>query len=401
MKYLDFFSTPSSFTIDQNRNFKTTIGGFLTLLSAIICVICSMSIGQDFLYKRNPKIYSETVYEKLDKPYELKVHELIVAWRLEDKHGNILTKGENYKLPFYPKAKFHKYENRSNTFERETYLKLNYTKCSQYFEEKGIDQTLHNKDNWNCIDLSNITMGGFWNTQFFHYFDFTLESCEEVEEDKFENCGNYTEILEYFKEDVYISFMYGKVFIQKNPDQPLLVELNNFYRKLDLKLSTNDICNFSYEKINDDKGIIFPYIHQDKKMTFRYCNPNYSLIDLYNYERGRNNKIYWAEYYLDSSYIQNYRTFSKISNFLASLGGFFNITFYIITIIYRPINIFKRNRYLLNYFFKYAEKEEPEELKKTFTAFKQINKNYTNNINKRKSIDYNKNRNYQEQNSKG
>ena len=112
-----------------------------------------MSIGQDFLYKRNPKIYSETVYEKLDKHYQIEVDELIVAWRLEDKHGNILTKGENYTLPFYPKAKFHKYENRSNTFERETYLTLNYTKCSQYFEEKGIDQTLHNKDNWNCYNI--------------------------------------------------------------------------------------------------------------------------------------------------------------------------------------------------------------------------------------------------------
>ena len=71
----------------------------------------------------------------------------------------------------------------------------------------------------------------------------------------------------------------------------------------------------------------------------------------------------------------------------------------ILTIIYRPINLFKRNRYLLNYFFKYTEKEEPEELKKTFTAFKQINKNITYNIIKRKSIEYNqKNENYQEQN---
>ena len=88
MKNLDFFPNYSSFTIDQNRIFKTPFGGFLTLLSVLICIICASDMGHDFYYKKSPKIYSEDIFQKFDEPYNLTKSDLIIAWRIEDIEGN-------------------------------------------------------------------------------------------------------------------------------------------------------------------------------------------------------------------------------------------------------------------------------------------------------------------------
>ena len=377
LEYLDFFPTLSTFTINQQINFKTRFGGCLTLLSIIICIYFSIDFTKDYFEKRNPRTYSETIYEKIYKPYDLIKDDLIIAWRLEDKNGNAIRNNDIKTLPFYPKAKFHKYKMIEGQFIKNEYITLNSSRCSDYFKENDINLNLTNKENWNCLDTSNITMGGYWNTEFLDYFDFTFDTCEEVEQNIFKNCVDYEKLKDFFIDEVYISFMFGKVYNEnKNVEKPLFVEFYNFFNQLDLELSTYDICKFSYVKIKDDIGFFYTLFKEERKITFNYCYPNYSLNYKSVYEQGKTNAIlYIVEFYLDNKYIQNHRYFSKISNVLSQMGGFFNFIFLILRFIYRPINLFKRNYFLLDYFFKHQE-EDPEEHKKKFENFKDYTKKY-------------------------
>jgi hypothetical protein len=389
MEYLDFFPTPSTFTINQHVSYKTSIGGCLTLLSIIICISFSIDFIQDFIEKRNPRIYSENIYEKIQKPYDLNKEDLVIAWRLEDKDGNVLGNNDIKTLPFYPKSKFHKYKMIDGEFIKNQYITLNSTKCSDYFKEKNIGLDLRNKEKWNCLDTSNITMGGYWNSEFLDYFDFSLATCQEVEEDVFKNCVDYEKIKQFYKNEVYISFMFGKVFNEnQNFEKPLILEFYNFFRKLDLKLPIYDKCNFSYVKIKDDIGAISSFFKEGRKMTFKSCNPNYSINDDSIYEERKNNaNLYFIEFYLDNNHFQNHRIFSKISNVLSQIGGMFNIIFLIISWIYSPINLLKRNYFLMDYFFKYQEEGETQECKKKIENFKEYTKKFkkkSSKINKKK-----------------
>jgi hypothetical protein len=399
-KNLDLFNTPTSFTVDQNKKFQTNFGGYLTILSILICLICSIDIGQDFFFRRKPKISSESIYMKPDSPKQIDKDDLLIAWRLEDLDGNRIEQKEREDLLFYPNAKFNSYKREGTKFNKKFNKTLKSKKCSDYFKEKQINITFKEKDEWDCIDTSNITMGGYWDSEFLDYFEFSIESCQEEEGNQniYRNCGDYDKLKEFFEKRVYISFMYGRVYNQNNnPDKPLLIEYNNFFKKLDPDLETYDICNFDYVNVYDNIGYIFENTAITRKLNFRSCTPNYTNNKISRYKEGKNNKLYWADYFLDNSFTQINRRYLKLSDVLSSLGGFFNITKLILAIIYEPVNIYKRNRYLINYFFK-NEKEKPEEFEKQYQEFKDINKEYIINKKIKKSNEnQSKIENYQRQ----
>jgi len=382
IKIFDFFPNPSSFTIDQNNNFKTATGGCLTFLSILICFSFTFEEVSDYHNKKNPASKIEFIYPEEDKIHKFHIEDLIVSWRLEDKESNPLSDNQIKNLPFYPKAKFYKYKINDGKFNQNDYITLNSTtRCSDYFKENGINLTLKGKEDWNCIDTSNITMGGDWNKEFLHYFDLSLNSCEEIKENVFENCFDFKKIKEFFTQEIYISFNFAKVFNDdENLENPLKFEFKNYYKRLDMNLNYYEKCQYNFFIVKDEIGEIQKEYKETKKLGFKDCVPSFSFNDFTDYKERKKNIIFYnSEFYLDKHIEQHLRIYKKLFDVFAKLGGFFNITFIIVSLVYAPINLFGKNYYLLNYFFKYEDEEDAKETQKKYLEFKNINKRNTKN----------------------
>jgi hypothetical protein len=101
IKIFDIFPNTSSFTIDQNNNYKTTTGGCLTFLSITICFAFTFDAVSDYINKNNPASIIEILYQEKDQIHYLYAEDLIVSWRLEDEEGNPLSDDQIKNLPFY------------------------------------------------------------------------------------------------------------------------------------------------------------------------------------------------------------------------------------------------------------------------------------------------------------
>jgi len=59
MKNIDFFGEPVKILLNKQSSIKTTIGGYLTILTIIMTLIFTWFIGKDIIYKENPDSYQQ------------------------------------------------------------------------------------------------------------------------------------------------------------------------------------------------------------------------------------------------------------------------------------------------------------------------------------------------------
>ena len=72
LRKIDIFGTKFGFKIKNEESYKTVFGGILTIMSIITTVIFAVFFGQDFYYRINPSVYSDSmVPEKYDPPETL------------------------------------------------------------------------------------------------------------------------------------------------------------------------------------------------------------------------------------------------------------------------------------------------------------------------------------------
>ena len=297
MKYIDFFPNHSNFTVQQSRNFQTTFGGILTFFSIFLCLIMSYDVGFDLIYKKNPKIFSKNLIEN-HKAFKLNNKNLTLAFRIEDVIGNKL----DFDDLFYAKFRYLFYEmnSTSSSFEEKKVERINYKKCSENsMDNKKLQESIK-MDDWFCLDLdlTEIKWGGFWNTDFLHYLDLRLDTCNGKEEGNGKKCAKTKELIKFLDEEVYVSFMFPKIMKNFHDlNNPLEIKYDNYYRNIDMKLKSYEVCRFNKVYLKDDQGWITSTITENDKLNFENCSPQYFFIDLAEYEDNKNTEFFLAEFY--------------------------------------------------------------------------------------------------------
>lgn len=151
-KSLDFLGNTISFTINSNDTFKTSLGGFISLIIYILYIFFFIFIGKDFIYKINPNGNFQ-IKEKNQKYTKLKEFKFLMGVKLHDLNFNKINI-ENYFTPNFTYSKMIFDDDGKSTLN---ITNLNTIPCDKF---EGVNGTRY-KSNLNlseyvCPDISEI-----------------------------------------------------------------------------------------------------------------------------------------------------------------------------------------------------------------------------------------------------
>jgi hypothetical protein len=329
-KSLDIFGNSFSFTTFQHDKYKTTVGGLLSLICIVIAIIFTFLFGQDFFYRTNPKVRSQKVIPQFAQKINLTRDVLALPWRIEDDS----TKPVNFDGLIYPKLSYYIYNyNEQNQLTLMKKIFFNITKCSE--ENVKFPQLYKqlNLSNYYCFDWEasdqKYTFGGFWDESFLHYFEINFDFCKERQYSKSNNCTSIEKLKSYFSSDNpwYFSIFYPQfTFSNENLEAPLKLVFKNYYYQFNLNSQKTDRWKFKQVILDDDQGWILPSNKNTSVISYDRIDNDFSLVlddDLV--KEGSKSTFYKTVFYLEKDFDLFNRSFMKVQDLAAVVGGFLKI----------------------------------------------------------------------------
>lgn len=424
--FIDYFAQSIIITLDMKKKFSTFFGGILSLL--IYCLIFALIItnGINLLNKYNAKttatnlhqikapllnitelnsifvtnFYTSDLIPFLDPTYfDIEISQLIIK---ADLNGNINL----------------------------SYVPLDKVNCSMYFDffkqnkiEK--DFTQNNMFQGICFDnhkYNELVLGGKFGTEYFSNIKYTMKKCTNKttfnEEKEIKNYKNQTNIdtsnnvlnnIENRKGNIvckpseeieakikggFFEFFYFDYNVDlNNYDTPIYDYLNVYFILLDPNTKKFVDLYFKTVSLTSDSGLIFEELKTSNVVIFDYFREQIesqtdtdNIIDLY--VNSSNNVVNYTRSYL------------KIQEFAASIGGLMQILILIGNFLTMSFNHHRMNEKMINTLFIVKDGFE-----KNKSVNQKLNKvmNFSNkrlmNINKinnnKNEIDLNNNENPQ------
>jgi hypothetical protein len=358
LSYFDCFSTSFNFTILNQDKYKTNFGGIMTILCGVTILVFAYLFGQDFLYKKNPRILQQTVFpDQYNPPFKMTRENFVIPWRLTDG----LLKPIDKDLLFYYKKKHYSFINNStgNILVDEKNIKS--YECNNTNSKIAEFNDKFNISQWNCIDWSddNYTLGGFWDGSFTNYILIELFFCPEGKPFSKENKCTDFETLNYFLvNELYFEVMYPEFYFVPDEEQPLRVHYVNYYFQMKLNTIKTDRLFFSTAILYDDIGWFTENTKssqviggvQLKSDTYYYDPSEYG-------KEGTSSMFYTLLLYSKKNYSKYTRHYMKFQELAAIIGGFMKIVLYIGKETSFIINKISRDNEMYGNFFDYNEEK--------------------------------------------
>ena len=196
------FGTECTFYTDRQRKYYSVLGGILTLITILFCILCFLSISISDLKRENPMTSSSEFpsegYHKINPVKE----KIWIPWRVVHSK-NILLKDKfifptiNY---YYGERK-----NFSESFELKN-RSMNYKLCNETSMINHTNNSYINipLDKLYCFEMDDIELGGSWNSLFINFIELNFYLCENginYDEDNL-NCTNYEKFIENLENDL-------------------------------------------------------------------------------------------------------------------------------------------------------------------------------------------------------
>ena len=330
-KNLDIFGLSYELNINKNNKLKTTAGANLTILFIVIIIVLFIRYGIQFYYRNNPNI----VLSQIVGDYEIKPLDnsnFFFAFRIEDTLGNLyndtsIIQGFDVKINEYLKNSALEW-----VFNSTNSLKVKFEKCDQLIS----NQKKFNFKKWNCINFSSINnINGFWDANVVRFLEInTLQSpnCSSGNLDQYKNVIN----------NLYFSYLYVQAIPRmSNYSNPLPKILVNSFDNLDINTTKTKIQLYKTINMETDYGWIF----SNKKNSTLY-SLDYQLSD-FVMKYQTNNLLHSMQIFI-GNYSEVYtKSYAKIQELLAQIGGFLNIFYISILFLYDSISELIKYRKLM------------------------------------------------------
>jgi hypothetical protein len=326
---LDIFGSEYVFLTDGNEKFKSNSGSVLTIIYCIIVVALFFGFGIDLYQRNNPRVSfnTETVP---NFPKNMSNLDFTYAFRIEDNTG-LMVDRPNLLFPMLGYA-WMQLENGVWTQKmggpipvKKCHDVANYTLKESYYNVSLA--------NWYCIDFDGKTLGGTWSSNFVYFFFIQILQCTNSTLNN-NSCLPQHEIEKTFNNEYTGSSLFYSdlsMFIQpamNNFTHPIGSTLVNNYEMLNLQFTRRKVQTFKTTKINDDIGWFFSDVKQQSIVTTESMRPDFTLKDKWN-----QNVLYNTFIYLGNTYDTYNRSYTKIQEVIASIGGFakfFHTTLFIL-----------------------------------------------------------------------
>jgi hypothetical protein len=172
LQFLDQFGEPIEFNIKREYRSKTSFGGILTIVAAILILAVTFATGFELIYKENPEVNIEDqVFMERPQMY-LNKHTMPISFCFQD------MSQQTYDLPKYFKFEVLglKVFSANGTTIAKNY---EYEKCTfDHFPNIPIDYlTKSGIVNYYCLKDQNITLKGFFDNEYIEFATISLKRC--------------------------------------------------------------------------------------------------------------------------------------------------------------------------------------------------------------------------------
>jgi len=374
IKKFDIFGISYSFQMENQSRFKTILGGWITIFFYIILIALFFSFGVDFYQRKNQKISlnSKNIHYK---EVNFTNKNFTLAFRIENEFGLQIINNSI----FFLEVGFFRHEMQENGKWLMTKINdnqnLTFSKCSELenFREKEKDFNI-SLSSWFCINFNNSTLGGYWDGNFVNGLIINTRKCSNK---KYKNlqCLEQNNIEKEFKSGINTgaNLFYSFLFLESLPvmdnfENPIQSHLINKYEMLDLNVLKRSVQIFKRISIDSDVGWLF-----SEREEFTYFSNDYIMQDFSLKKEIEEDILYSHLIYLGRKEDIFSRSYTKLQEVLANVGGFAKILLVILIIFYFYIENISKNLLLLEKFEFLEEDEDIEKIQKNKYFSKNIN----------------------------
>lgn len=359
IKKFDIFGHQFYFRINEERTYKTYIGGILTIICVAIMVLVTFLFGSDFFDKTNSKILYQTVFP--EQYYQIKPQpdNFTIAWRLEDVNGNPVA---NQDILHGRLEVFNYVLNTTTNLYDSTSWYFPPTKCSTI---KVLDPNFkagRNLNDWHCLDFSQIDFnwGGDWQIPFLGLFRLNLYSC--LNDDRNSTCTSYEDLTSITNgpDKLYFSILYPKYTLAPdNLTNPIQYQYENFFELISSAIQKSQLYHFNEVYIYDDQGWIFQDTKEDKIVTLGSKTPDLIYVSEEDYKSpDSDTTVYRNVFFFSKNYEKYNRSFMKVQELVAQVGGMLKLLMVVFTEFGHFFSNLQLKSSLVNKFYIFKKEEK-------------------------------------------
>ncbi|CAD8083655.1 unnamed protein product [Paramecium sonneborni] len=348
VKKFDLFAQPIQMLVNEKEYHQTIFGSILTLGLLLLFSNLLYTKLISLFDRNNPTSLSSEIYHSQPEKYELFPQNFTMTFAFQNSTYHTYIDDSIYIVKAHL---VHKYEQMVDGNKNEVWNKqeLPIIKCSSdMIKQKDLSEYFSHLDlptnyciDWNNIDKINLE--GTFDAPAYQYILIQFFICTESTKNG-QQCKEQEEIKKALEQN-YFSFQISSYTTNlKNPNSPynpkgqdLFTTISsNIYKEISIYLEPLTTVT--------DIGLIETELEYYK--TLRYGRHT-EMLDL-----NSNDLIMNVVIRLDTTEYIDYRTYSKIQEILAELGGLWQVLFSLFYIISKPINKISIYLELINSLFE-------------------------------------------------
>jgi len=215
---------------------------------------------------------------------------------------------------------------------------------------------------WYCVNFNNLTLGGNWDGSFVNGIIINTRTCTDKRYKDLQ-CLDQDSIRKEFKKGIntggnyFYSFLYLESLpVMDNFEYPIQSYLIDKYEMLDLNILKRSVQIFKRITNDSDVGWVFSHRKESTYYSNDIIKQDFSLKD-----EIKEDLLYTHFIYLGRKEDIFSRSYSKLQEVLANVGGFAKILLIILNFFYYYIENVSKNLLLLEKFEFCKENEVNEE----------------------------------------
>ena len=355
LKYLDYYSLNVNLSYKGKEKYSTLIGGCLTLFCITFVMLNAWLIGNDIFKKENPSIIGSDEDLGYNYPnYTINYENFFIGYSVSDAENNPFH--DETILKVVPIHYTNNYDSNGTLTYKKT--ELSKTSCSDYFLDVNLTFPLSPSimKPLNCIKDLNHSIGGFWTVDYMNYIYLEVYTCNNKTIKIGDKPCKSKEIIGTTLSKLYFNIFYQSVLVNsKNHSHPMKTIILEDWHVMQPNLYKGFEYYFENYMVYTDDGIIFnSELKKSEKLGFQKLKQDYKIIE----DEENNGLILMFDFYISNQNKIYLRTYIKLQNIFANLGGIIQV----IIIVTRFFYIFyvkkKFNIKIMNKLFDFVQDEE-------------------------------------------
>ena len=358
---MDLFGEVFNFTILGKSTYTTKIGGILSLILILTSIGVSFMFGMDLINKSNPNVIFSRIIPENYTYINCTTINFPFYWRISDDD----TASINFTGILYPNLILYVYKKNQTTNKYDSFKNISMPVkfCTKalvgndlIFEKLGLQ-------NYYCIDWtdSGTPLGGHWDgADIVYYFEKVFYRCPNDDTNS-SKCTNVTFMKDWLgsSNKLFYEIYYPSVYFSpENYTHPLRIELINSIYQITTNLYKKTRFFFSASEIQSDKGVIFPSVTTEKKISMDSSQQDFEFkSDNDLMDSHISSSILATTIYLMRTYNKYSLSYMKLQDLAAQVGGIMKILMVIFLIINFPFKEFQKDIDVLNNIFEFNQSQ--------------------------------------------